>query len=69
MKRNYSAGLIALRDERNKAQNKVDRLKAENARLRAALEAAPHPDLYPPFIDYLNWWHGKRAEALEGKAE
>lgn len=49
-----------------------DRLKAENAKLRAALEAAPNPEthkvygkVYPVDGYYAIWFDGPRAEALK----
>ena len=38
-------------------------LRADNARLRAALEAAPEPR--DAEVDYLDWWHGWQQPALK----
>ena len=60
--------------DRKKAIEEIRALRTENARLRAALEAAPDPcgpwnnveDIYHAFF---HWYDTVRAEALRGKIE
>lgn len=51
---------------RAKAADEIDALRAENARLRAALEAAPTPDIAESNIVYDDWYNTWRREALDG---
>ena len=43
----------------------MERLEADNARLRAALETAPKPYALNDIV--IDWYYGQRAEALKEK--
>lgn len=76
MKKQIISAHEILRQERLEflkwAPAEIDRLKAENARLRAALEAAPEPfaDAEPEIyaMKCARWHRGPRAEDLKGES-
>ena len=46
------------------AQDLIEKLEAENVKLRAALEAAPPIDGSANALEYLTWYATTRKEAL-----